>query len=173
MEDLLHLYGLPVDDNRPVVCFDELPVQLLGEVVAPLPVKAGRAERFDYEYEREGTACLLVAFEPLTGRRLVEASKQRTKADYCRFLQRVAALFPSAEKVVLVQDNFNTHTCRRRKPSLWRKRSRCTTRRRRGHGSTWRSWSCQPSRASASRGASPPSRISTARCNRLSKSGTG
>ncbi len=109
MEDLLHLYGLPVDDNRPVVCFDELPVQLLGEVVAPLPMKEGRAARFDYEYEREGTACLLVAFEPLTGRRLVEASKQRTKADYCRFLQRVAALFPSAEKVVFVQDNLNTH----------------------------------------------------------------
>ena len=109
MEDLLHLYGLPVDENRPVVCFDELPVQLLGEVVAPLPVKAGRTERFDYEYEREGTACLLVAFEPLTGRRLIETSKQRTKADYCRFMQRVAALFAAAGKVVLVQDNLNTH----------------------------------------------------------------
>lgn len=109
MEDLLHLYGLPLDENRPVVCFDEMPVQLLGEVVAPLPMKEGRAARFDYEYEREGTACLLVAFEPLTGRRLVETSKQRTKADYCRFMQRVATLFPRAEKVVLVQDNLNTH----------------------------------------------------------------
>ena len=109
MEDLLHLYGLPLNELRPVVCFDELPVQLLGEVVAPLPVKAGRTERFDYEYEREGTACLLVAFEPLTGRRLIETSKQRTKADYCRFMQRVAALFAAAGKVVLVQDNLNTH----------------------------------------------------------------
>jgi hypothetical protein len=52
---------------------------------------------------------LPVAFEPLTGRRIVEASKQRTKADYCRFMQRVAKLFPQAEKVVLVQDNLNTH----------------------------------------------------------------
>lgn len=109
MEDVLHLYGLPYDEQRPVVCFDELPVQLLGEVVAPLPVKAGKPARFDYEDERGGTACLLVAFEPLTGRRLVETSKQRTKADYCRFMQRVAALFPRAEKVVLVQDNLNTH----------------------------------------------------------------
>jgi DDE superfamily endonuclease len=109
MEDLLHLYGLPYDEQRPVVCFDELPVQLLGEVVAPLPMKAGKPVRFDYEYERGGTACLLVAFEPLTGRRLVETSKQRTKADYCRFMQRVAALFPRAEKVALVQDNLNTH----------------------------------------------------------------
>lgn len=109
MEDVLHLYSLPYDGPRPVVCFDELPVQLLGEVVAPLPMQAGRAARFDYEYEREGTACLLVAFEPLTGRRLVETSKRRTKADYCRFMQRVAAMYPEAEKVVLVQDNLNTH----------------------------------------------------------------
>jgi hypothetical protein len=109
MEDVLHLYGLPLDEKRPVVCFDELPVQLLGEVVAPLPMKEGRAARFDYEYERAGTAALLVAFEPLTGRRLVETSRRRTKADYCRFMRRVAGMFSRAEKVVLVQDNLNTH----------------------------------------------------------------
>lgn len=109
MEDILHLYSLPVNEQRPVVCFDELPVQLLGEVVTPLPMKAGRSARFDYEYERGGTASLLVAFEPLTGRRLVETSKRRTKADYCRFMQRVNAMFPAAEKIVLVQDNLNTH----------------------------------------------------------------
>jgi hypothetical protein len=84
-------------------------VQLLGEVVAPLPMKEGRAARFDYEYERAGTACLLVAFEPLTGKRLVETSRQRTKTDYCRFMQRVAEMFPEADKIVLVQDNLNTH----------------------------------------------------------------
>lgn len=109
MEDLLHLYNLPFDEQRPVVCFDELPVQLLGEVVAPLAMKAEKPARFDYEYERHGTCALLVAFEPLTGRRVVETSKQRTKADYCRFMQRVAASFPKAEKIVLVQDNLNTH----------------------------------------------------------------
>lgn len=109
MEDVLHLYSLPYDERRPVVCFDELPVQLLGDLVEPLPMKGGSPTRFDYEYERGGTACLLVAFEPLTGRRLVETSHQRTKADYCRFVQRVAALFPQAQKVVMVQDNLNTH----------------------------------------------------------------
>ena len=109
MEDVLHLYGLPYDEQRPLVCFDELPVQLLGEVVAPLPMKECRSLRFDYEYEREGTACLLVAFEPLTGRRLVETSRRRTKADYCRFMRRVAGMFPAAGQVVLVQDNLNTH----------------------------------------------------------------
>jgi len=109
MEDVLYLYNLPFDEKRPLVCFDELPVQLLGEVAAPLPMKKGQSARFDYEYVREGTAVLLVAFEPLTGRRIVETSKQRTKVDYCRFMQRVAEMFPQAEKIVLVQDNLNTH----------------------------------------------------------------
>ncbi len=109
MEDILHLYTLPLDESRPVICFDELPVQLLGEVVTPLAMKPGAPARVDYEYERGGTAALLVAFEPLTGKRLVETSKQRTKTDYCRFMQRVAALFPQAEQIVLVQDNLNTH----------------------------------------------------------------
>lgn len=109
MEDVLYLYNLPFDERRPLVCFDERPVQLLGEVIAPLPMKAGKPTRFDYEYEREGTAVLLVAFEPLTGKRIVETSRQRTKADYWRFMQRVAELFPQAEQIVLVQDNLNTH----------------------------------------------------------------
>ena len=105
----MHLYNLPYDEQRPIVCFDELPVQLLGEVGAPLPMKENQNRRFDYEYEREGTAVLLVAFEPLTGKRIVETSRQRTKADYCRCMQRVAEMFPIAEQVVLVQDNLNTH----------------------------------------------------------------
>lgn len=110
MEDILHLYGLPYNEKLPVVCFDELPVQLVGEVSAPLPMTAGQPKRADYEYARYGACSLLVAFEPLTGRRLVETSKQRTRADYCRFMQRVVTLFPQAEKIVLVQDNLNTHT---------------------------------------------------------------
>jgi hypothetical protein len=109
MEDVLHLYQLPPDERRPVICFDEMPVQLLGEVVAPLPMKKDQPARVDYEYERCGTAVVLLAFEPLTGKRLIEISKQRTKADYCRFQQRVVANWPEADKVVLVQDNLNTH----------------------------------------------------------------
>jgi DDE superfamily endonuclease len=109
MEDILHLYLQPFDEKLPVVCFDELPVQLLGEVVVPLSMQAGKPRRRDYEYARHGSCSLLVAFEPLTGRRLVETSKQRTKADYCRFMRRVSALFPRAEKIRLVQDNLNTH----------------------------------------------------------------
>lgn len=109
MEDVLHLYSLPYDAERPVICFDEQPVQLVGEVVEPLPPQAGQVTRYDYEYERHGVASLLVAFEPLTGQRLVETSRQRTKADYCRFQQQATATWPEAWKIVLVQDNLNTH----------------------------------------------------------------
>ena len=109
MEDVLAVYNLPFDQKRPVLCFDELPVQLLGEIVAPLPLEKDKPKRIDYEYKRAGTAVLFVAFEPLTGKRIVEASRRRTKTDYCRFMQRVAGEFPAAEKIVLVQDNLNTH----------------------------------------------------------------
>lgn len=109
MEDILHVYNKAFDEKHPVVCFDELPVQLLAQVVEPLTMRATKPAREDYEYQRNGVATLLVAIEPLSGRRLVETSEQRTKADYCRFMQRVAAQFPQAEKVVLVQDNLNTH----------------------------------------------------------------
>ena len=95
--------------RRPVVCYDELPIQLLGEVVAPLPLAKGKAARFDYEYERRGTANILLAIEPLTGKRVVEVSAQRTKADYARFKRRVAEKFPNAESVVSIEDNLNTH----------------------------------------------------------------
>jgi hypothetical protein len=109
MEDVLHLYSLPYDEKRPIICFDEQPVQLVGEVVEPLGMQVGRPARFDYEYEREGTANLLVAFEPLSGKRVVETSRHRTKADYCRFQKRVLESWPQAENIVLVQDNLNTH----------------------------------------------------------------
>ena len=109
MENVLSLYNLPLTEKRPVVCFDELPVQLLGEIVTPLSMKKDQPQRIDYEYKRAGTAVLLVAFEPLTGKRIIEVSLRRTKTDYCRFLQTVAQEFPRAEKIVLVQDNLNTH----------------------------------------------------------------
>lgn len=77
MEDVLHLYNLPLDEKRPLVCFDELPMQLLGEVVAPLPIKEGVSKHFDYEYQREGTAVLLVAFEQAHHRNEPAADESR------------------------------------------------------------------------------------------------
>ena len=109
MEDVLSLYNLPYDARRPLICLDELPFQLLGEKVEPIKIKPGAIKKFDYEYERKGTASVFVAFEPLTGKRLVRVYAQRTKSDYCRFQQQVAREWAAAEVIVEVQDNLNTH----------------------------------------------------------------
>ena len=69
MEDVLSLYNAPYDEKRPLICVDELPFQLLGETVEPLPMKPGAVKKIDYEYTRCGTASVFVAFEPLTGDR--------------------------------------------------------------------------------------------------------
>jgi hypothetical protein len=109
MENLLSLYNLPFDEKRPVICLDELPFQMLGEIVAPLAMKSGHVKRPDYEYQRCGTAAVFVAFEALTGKPLVRVYRQRTKADYCRFQQEVANEWAKAEVIIEVQDNLNTH----------------------------------------------------------------
>ena len=111
MEDVLDVYALPYDPKRPVVCFDESPVQLIAETRKPLPPKPGQPERFDYEYKRNGTRNLFFFFQPLAGRRHVLIREHRTKVDYAyamRYL--VDELFPEADVVVVVQDNLNTHT---------------------------------------------------------------
>ena len=110
MEDVLAIYNLPFDSTRPVICLDEMPVQLLGETVEPLPVRAGKPKRTDYEYVRNGVASVFIAFEPLTGRRICEVKKRRTKSDYCDFAETIVAAYPQAEQIVLVQDNLNTHS---------------------------------------------------------------
>ncbi len=109
MEDVLEVYHLPYDEKRPVICLDELPFQLLGEKVEPLLMKAGKEKKFDSEYIRGGVAAVFLAFEPLTGKRLVRVYPRRTKADYCRFQQAVIQEWSAAEIIVEVQDNLNTH----------------------------------------------------------------
>ena len=121
MEDVLAVYERPHNPRFPVVCFDERPCVLHGQPVEPLPpaparpaaggqpARAGRPRRESSTYVRQGTACLLAAFEPGTGQRLVEVSARRPGADYCRFMLQLAAAYPDAEKIVLVQDNLNTH----------------------------------------------------------------
>jgi hypothetical protein len=110
MEALLDLYELPYDPRYPVLCFDERPCQLIGDQLVPLPVQPGKAARHDYQYERHGTCCLLIAVEPLTGFRFAQVRQQRTKADYAAFMQALVAHYPEADKIRLVQDNLNTHT---------------------------------------------------------------
>ena len=75
----------------------------------PLPVEPGKPMREDYHYERKGTCVVLLAVEPLTGRRIVEVRKQKTKIDYAGFMKKVASGYPAASKIVLIQDNLNTH----------------------------------------------------------------
>jgi hypothetical protein len=109
MEDVLSIYRLDYDPLRPVICVDELPFQLLGDKVEPIEMKPGAIKKFDYEYERKGVASVFLAFEPLTGKRLVRVYPQRTKTDYCRFQQEVVKFWSEAEVIVEVQDNLNTH----------------------------------------------------------------
>jgi len=111
MEDILALYELPYDPLRPVVCFDERPCQLIGEIVAPIPMNPGRIKRQDHEYEREGTCCIFIAFEPLRGRRFVQVRTRRTAIDYALFMKElVETHYRDIDRIRLVQDNLNTHT---------------------------------------------------------------
>lgn len=109
MEQVLDIYERPYDPDYPVVCFDERPCQLLGDVLMPIPMKPGRVERQDYEYKRNGTCVVLMAVEPLAGRRVITVTERRTKKDYAEFMKALAASYPAAKKIVLVQDNLNTH----------------------------------------------------------------
>ena len=111
MEDVLDLYEESYDPKRPVVCFDEIPYQMVSETRIPLPTKPGRPARYDYEYERRGTANLFAIFEPKANWRHLDVSDRRTAVD---FAQQMRALveehYPRAEKVRVVLDNLNTHT---------------------------------------------------------------
>ena len=109
MEQVLDIYERPYDPDYPVVCFDERPCQLLGDVLMPIPMKPGRVERQDYEYKRNGTCVVLMAVEPLAGRRVITVTERRTKKDYAEFMKALVASYPAAEKILLVQDNLNTH----------------------------------------------------------------
>ena len=109
MEQVLDIYERPYDPDYPVVCFDERPCQLLGDVLMPIPMKPGRVERQDYEYKRNGTCVVLMAVEPLGGRRVLTVTERRTKKDYAEFMKVLAVSYPAAAKIVLVQDNLNTH----------------------------------------------------------------
>jgi len=110
MEDVLEVYARPEDPKRPLVNVDETNVQLIGEVRPPLPPKPGEPETFDYEYVRNGTANLFMISEPLTGWRHVKVTQRRTAVDFAKVLREISDVrHPTAEKIVVVCDNLNTH----------------------------------------------------------------
>ncbi len=111
MEDVLALYAQAPQPGIASVYFDERPCQLLGEKVAPLPMQPGQPARQDYEYRRNGTAVILLAYDLETGQRYVQVRKQRTKQDYAPFMNWLAKEhYPHVEQIDLVQDNLNTHS---------------------------------------------------------------
>ena len=111
MEDVLAVYARPHDPRRPVVCMDEKPYQLLGQVRDPIPAEPGHDRKEDSEYIRNGTCSIFVWAEPLRGRRRVDAQPHRTKTDWARQVDHLLTHdYPDAETVVLVMDNLNTHT---------------------------------------------------------------
>ena len=111
MEDVLETYQKPRDPDRPLVRLDETSKQLIIETRAPIPAKSGQPARHDYEYERNGVANIFMMFSPLEGWRCVKVTDRHAAADYGQVLKELSDThFPSAEKIVLVQDNLSTHT---------------------------------------------------------------
>src|ERR1035437_3700393 len=111
MEDVLEVYQRPHDPAYPVVCLDETSKQLIAETRVPIAAKPGRPARYDYEYERNGTANIFMLFAPLEGWRHVEVTDRHAAADYAAILKDLSDRhFPGASRIVLVQDNLSTHT---------------------------------------------------------------
>ena len=111
MEDVLAVYTRPYDATHPQICMDEGGKTLQANTHEPLPMQAGKVEREDDEYEREGTCSLFVAVEPLSGKRIIQTRARRTKADWAYFMRELIEVhYPQAEKLVLVTDNLNTHS---------------------------------------------------------------
>jgi len=109
MERILALYALPYDPAYPVVCFDERPCFLIGDLVEPLALQSGRLRKEHYAYEKLGSCALLAAIEPLTGKRVAQVHPQRTKKEFTLLCQALAAAYPDARQIRLVLDNLNTH----------------------------------------------------------------
>jgi len=110
MENVLDLYQQPYDPQYPVINMDEKPLQLIKETRQPLPAKPGKPLRYDYEYERVGTANVFLCTEPLTGWRTVDVREQRTRVDWAHQIKSLLDdHYPTAEKVRVICDNLNTH----------------------------------------------------------------
>lgn len=109
MEKLLWLYSLPYQERFPVVCFDERPCFLIGDTIEPIAMQKGQVLKEHYAFEKNGSCALLCALEPLTGKRMAQVYERRSKKEYALFFQKLALVYPRAEKIRVVQDNLNTH----------------------------------------------------------------
>jgi len=111
MEDVLELYEEEADPQRPKVCFDEQPYQMLSEVRVPLPLESGQPLRYDFQYKREGTCNLFIFFCPDSGWREVKVTAQRTAVDFAHCMKDLVDVhFPEADVIRVILDNLNIHT---------------------------------------------------------------
>jgi len=110
MEMVLDIYKRPLDSRFPVVCMDESPKQLIGEIKTPILAFPGQVTKYDYEYKRYGVCNVFMACEPLTGKRYVKITERKTKMDWAYFLEEISALYAEAGKITLVMDNYKTHS---------------------------------------------------------------
>ena len=110
MEDILDVYTRKYSEKYPLVCFDEVPKQLIGEVRKPIPGSKGKNTRYDTEYKRNGTCVIFMISAPLEGWRRADVTEQRTKIDFAHQIKKLVMVdFPNAKKIVLVLDNLNIH----------------------------------------------------------------
>jgi DDE superfamily endonuclease len=111
MEDVLDLYAETPDAKRPVVCFDESPTQLIGEVRQPIPAAPGQLERYDCEYRRNGTANLFVFLDAHRPWRTVKVTDNRTSRDFAECMRDLVDLhYPKAQLIRVVLDNLSSRS---------------------------------------------------------------
>jgi hypothetical protein len=111
MEDVLDLYAEAPDPKRPVVCFDESPIQLIGEVRQPIPAAPGQVERYDCEYRRNGTANLFVFVDVNRPWRKVKVTERRAAQDFSACMRDLTDIhYPGAERIRVVLDNLSSHS---------------------------------------------------------------
>lgn len=109
MEQVLEVYKRAYDADYPVICMDETPKQLIGETKMPIKMKHGQAEKYDYEYTRNGVTNIFMASEPLAGKRMVSVTATKTKVDWAQFMKSISDKYRKAKKITVVMDNYGTH----------------------------------------------------------------
>ena len=110
MEDILDIYAMPYNKDIPVICMDEKPYMLIGDVRDEIPMKPKKLRKYDFEYSKHGSCSIFIFTEPHKGWRHVNATQRRTKQDWAKQIHKLLTIhYPDKEKIILVMDNLNTH----------------------------------------------------------------
>ncbi|WP_211263750.1 transposase, partial [Methanobrevibacter cuticularis] len=111
MYTILNLYHEDYNPKYPIICFDEKHKPLIGDIVDRIPMKPGSAEKYDYQYKRNGTTNIFVAVDFNGGKRDIMVTDRRTKVDFAHYIKHlVDNVFSDAKKLRIIMDNLNTHT---------------------------------------------------------------